>query len=142
MLNRVVLEPGQALYLPAGNLHAYLQGVGVELMANSDNVLRGGLTPKHVDVPELMRVLDFTAGDREVLEGEDAGTARGGLPHRRRRVRAVPDRSGRPGRGRDRVAAAGVPQIVLCTEGSAELADAAGDTADPAARAVRVDPGE
>jgi len=70
LLNRVTLQPGEALYLAAGNLHAYLAGVGVELMANSDNVLRGGLTPKHVDVPELMRVLDFTAGDVEVLGGD------------------------------------------------------------------------
>ncbi len=70
LLNRVTLAPGQALYLSAGNLHAYLAGVGVELMANSDNVLRGGLTPKHVDVPELMRVLDFSAGDVEILTGE------------------------------------------------------------------------
>ena len=53
------MRAGEAIYLPAGNLHAYLRGVGVEVMANSDNVLRGGLTPKHVDVPELMRVLDF-----------------------------------------------------------------------------------
>ncbi len=60
LLNRVTLEPGQGLYLAAGNLHAYLHGLGVEVMANSDNVLRGGLTPKHVDVPELLRVLDFT----------------------------------------------------------------------------------
>ena len=59
LLNQVRLEAGQALYLPAGNVHAYLQGTGVELMASSDNVLRGGLTPKHVDVPELLRVLDF-----------------------------------------------------------------------------------
>lgn len=66
LLNRVHLEPGQAIYLSAGNLHAYLRGVGVEVMANSDNVLRGGLTPKHVDVPELLRVLDFepVTGDR------------------------------------------------------------------------------
>lgn len=71
LLNRVSLQPGQALYLAAGNLHAYLSGVGVELMANSDNVLRGGLTPKHVDVPELMRVLDFTAGAVEVLGGNE-----------------------------------------------------------------------
>ena len=70
LLNRVALLPGQALYLPAGNLHSYLSGVGVEIMANSDNVLRGGLTPKHVDVPELMRVLDFSAGDVEILKGE------------------------------------------------------------------------
>ncbi|MGW0161782.1 mannose-6-phosphate isomerase, class I [Mycobacterium sp. NPDC003323] len=63
LLNRITLAPGEAIYLPAGNLHAYLHGVGFEVMANSDNVLRGGLTPKHVDVPELLRVLDFTPTD-------------------------------------------------------------------------------
>lgn len=63
LLNRVTLTPGQGLYLDAGNLHAYLRGTGVEIMANSDNVLRGGLTPKHVDVPELLRVLDFEPAD-------------------------------------------------------------------------------
>lgn len=73
MMNRITLQPGEALYLSAGNLHAYLSGVGVEIMANSDNVLRGGLTPKHVDVPELMKVLDFSAGDREILRGESDG---------------------------------------------------------------------
>lgn len=60
LLNRIHLEPGEALYLSAGNLHAYLRGTAIEIMANSDNVLRGGLTPKHIDVPELLRVLDFT----------------------------------------------------------------------------------
>ncbi|HET9958117.1 MAG TPA: mannose-6-phosphate isomerase, class I [Polyangiaceae bacterium] len=59
-LNVVRLEPGQALYLPAGNLHAYLEGAGLEIMASSDNVLRGGLTPKHVDMSELLEVLDFS----------------------------------------------------------------------------------
>lgn len=59
LLNHVTLEPGEALYLDAGQLHAYLSGLGVEVMANSDNVLRGGLTAKHVDVPELVRVLSF-----------------------------------------------------------------------------------
>ncbi|WP_026918313.1 mannose-6-phosphate isomerase, class I [Gordonia shandongensis] len=59
LLNRVRLQPGEGMYLAAGNLHAYLHGTAVELMANSDNVLRGGLTPKHIDVPELLRVLDF-----------------------------------------------------------------------------------
>ncbi|MGV9713523.1 mannose-6-phosphate isomerase, class I [Gordonia sp. NPDC003424] len=63
LLNRIHLEPGEGLYLPAGNLHAYLRGTGVEIMANSDNVLRGGLTPKHIDVPELLRVLDFTPAE-------------------------------------------------------------------------------
>ena len=66
-LNLVVLEPGQALYLPAGELHAYLEGLGVEIMANSDNVLRGGLTPKHVDVPELTALLKFRAELPRVL---------------------------------------------------------------------------
>lgn len=59
ILNLVHLQPGQALFLGPGELHAYLSGVGIELMANSDNVLRGGLTSKHVDVAELMRILSF-----------------------------------------------------------------------------------
>ena len=59
LLNHVTLAPGEAIWMPAGNLHAYLRGAGVEIMAASDNVLRGGLTPKRVDVDELMRVLRF-----------------------------------------------------------------------------------
>jgi mannose-6-phosphate isomerase len=62
LMNRMTLMPNEALYLPAGNLHAYLSGGGVEIMANSDNVLRGGLTPKHIDVDELLRVVDFAPG--------------------------------------------------------------------------------
>lgn len=58
LMHTVVLRPGQALYLPTGNIHSYQRGLAIEVMAASDNVLRGGLTPKHVDVPELMRVLD------------------------------------------------------------------------------------
>ena len=57
LLNAISLGPGEALYLPAGNLHAYLSGLGVEVMASSDNVLRGGLTPKHIDVAELVQTL-------------------------------------------------------------------------------------
>jgi mannose-6-phosphate isomerase len=60
LTNRVTLHRGEVLYLPAGNIHAYLSGLGVELMAASDNVLRGGLTPKHIDVDELLEVLEFT----------------------------------------------------------------------------------
>ena len=59
LLNLVELAPGEALYQKAGLLHAYLEGTGIELMANSDNVLRGGLTDKRVDVTELLRVVDF-----------------------------------------------------------------------------------
>ena len=59
LLNRVTLEAGEGVFLGPGNMHAYLRGFGVEVMANSDNVVRGGLTIKHVDVPELLDVLDF-----------------------------------------------------------------------------------
>ncbi|MFM6971172.1 MAG: mannose-6-phosphate isomerase, class I [Rhodoluna sp.] len=61
LMNHMIIKPGEAVFLPAGNIHAYLGGLGVELMASSDNVLRGGLTPKHIDVDELERVLDFRA---------------------------------------------------------------------------------
>ncbi len=73
-LNLVCLSPGQAMNLAAGQLHAYLEGVGIELMANSDNVLRGGLTPKHIDVAELTRVLQFNPSEPRILvaQPEDA----------------------------------------------------------------------
>jgi mannose-6-phosphate isomerase len=61
LLNRVMLSAGEAVFLGPGNLHAYLRGFGVEVMGNSDNVVRGGMTPKHIDVEELLRVLDFEA---------------------------------------------------------------------------------
>ena len=64
MLNHLVLEPGEAIFLPAGNLHAYLSGLGVEVMAASDNVIRGGLTSKHIDRAELLNITDF----QELLE--------------------------------------------------------------------------
>ena len=63
IMNHVVLTKGQALFLPAGNIHAYMSGLAVEIMAASDNVLRGGLTPKHIDLVELERVLDFRPVD-------------------------------------------------------------------------------
>lgn len=72
LLNLVHLKPGEGTYQPAGMLHAYLEGVNVELMANSDNVLRGGLTPKHVDVAELMQTLTFESGPSKVLRGVTA----------------------------------------------------------------------
>lgn len=59
LLNYIKLEVGQAIFLPARCLHTYLSGLGIEIMASSDNVLRGGLTPKHVDAAELLRVLCF-----------------------------------------------------------------------------------
>ena len=72
-LNLLTLAPGEALFLPAGELHAYLEGTALEIMANSDNVLRGGLTPKNVDLPALLAILSFQEDAPEVLHGRDAG---------------------------------------------------------------------
>lgn len=66
-LNLIQLQPGEALALGSGQLHAYLEGVGIELMANSDNVLRGGLTPKHVDIHELLSVVTFDTNCPEII---------------------------------------------------------------------------
>ncbi|WP_370950427.1 mannose-6-phosphate isomerase, class I [Amycolatopsis sp. cg5] len=73
LLNRLTLRAGEAIYLPAGNLHLYLHGTAVEILANSDNILRCGLTPKHVDVPELLRVVDFGCGEMPVQDGTPDG---------------------------------------------------------------------
>ncbi|MEU9093721.1 mannose-6-phosphate isomerase, class I [Streptomyces sp. NPDC048428] len=70
LLNYVQLQPGEALFLDAGVPHAYFGGLGVEIMANSDNVLRCGLTPKHIDVPELLRIVRFEATEPGILRPE------------------------------------------------------------------------
>lgn len=69
-LNLLKLNPGEALFLSAGELHAYIDGMGLELMANSDNVLRGGLTPKYIDREELKSILNFSGGDPQILTAE------------------------------------------------------------------------
>jgi len=71
LLNHLVLQPGQAIYLGPGNLHAYLRGFGVEIMGASDNVVRGGLTMKHVDVAELLRVLRYEPLAHPVVRAEE-----------------------------------------------------------------------
>jgi mannose-6-phosphate isomerase len=119
MCNHLKLAPGEAVFLPAGNLHAYLSGAGVEVMASSDNVLRGGLTGKHVDLAALIEVLDFTDGQVPVLHPV---LGPGGLRY------PVPiedfdltrcqldEQSGTlTTRG---------PQVLLCTEGTAVLSSA------------------
>ncbi|MDG3008799.1 mannose-6-phosphate isomerase, class I [Rhodococcus sp. D2-41] len=120
LLNRVTLEPGQGLYLAAGNLHAYLQGMAVEIMANSDNVLRGGLTPKHVDVAELLRVLDFSAVDATALTGTP--TDAGEFVYRTQAPEFRLSRIELDVTAEDRDAAVAVdddgPQILLCTLGT------------------------
>lgn len=114
LLNHLTLEPGEALYLGAGNLHAYLEGTGVELMANSDNVLRGGLTPKHVDVPELLSVLEFVDGPARVLKptGSPEGTYETPVPDFRLSRVTLEGRY---------PLTAGLPQILLCTDGEVQV---------------------
>ncbi len=73
LLNHFVVPPEQAIFLPAGRLHAYVCGMGIELMANSDNVLRGGLTPKKIDVKALLSIVDFGAQPIELLQASGEG---------------------------------------------------------------------
>jgi mannose-6-phosphate isomerase len=124
LLNRITLKPGEGIYLPAGNLHAYLHGVGFEVMANSDNVLRGGLTPKHVDVPELLRVLDFTPTDEAALKPR---TVRDGIelvydtPAAEFAVSVLHLDGRELGHQTDAPARHDGPQVLLCTEGSVQV---------------------
>lgn len=74
-LNLMTLAPEEALYLRAGEMHAYLEGTAIEIMANSDNILRGGLTPKTVDLPELLAILTFDTREPRILQGESEGPA-------------------------------------------------------------------
>lgn len=71
LLNHVHLQPGEAIHLTAGNLHAYLHGSGIELMGASDNVVRGGLTVKHVDVDLLLEVVDPTPLDEPIMDARN-----------------------------------------------------------------------
>ena len=119
LLNTLRLEPGEALFLEAGEVHAYLRGLGVELMGNSDNVLRGGLTRKHVDVPELMRVLRLETGEPEVLRprGSREGAAGYATPAESfalSMIRLGDSRSYASPRKRN-------VEILLCTEGEARI---------------------
>lgn len=119
LLNRVYLEPGQALYLGAGTVHAYLRGSGVEVMANSDNVLRGGLTPKHIDVTELAHVVDFTPGAASTARAVDVA------PGVRRWVTPNPEFTlwQLDPRARPVLPAPGHARIVLAVRGEITLGD-------------------
>lgn len=126
LLNVVRLEPGEALYLGAGVPHAYLDGLAVELMANSDNVLRCGLTPKHVDVPELLRVVRFEPVDPDVLRPEatpDGEEVYATPVDEFRLSRHVLTPRSAPRALDDRT-----PQILLCTDGEITLRRADGGT--------------
>ncbi len=128
-LHHVVLEPGQALFLGPGNLHAYLEGVAVEVMANSDNVLRAGLTPKHVDVDELLRVVRCEPVALDVLTPAPDGAYASPAPEFRLRRPPLP-------------ATLHGPAIVLCTEGAATLATLDAPGGPGAAATVGIGRGE
>jgi mannose-6-phosphate isomerase len=121
LLRYAVLEPGQAVFLPAGGLHAYLHGTGIELLANSDNVVRAGLTPKHIDIPELLKLTD-PAALVPVLTPRDLGDGievydSPAPEFRLYRASLGPGEVTLPGAG---------PRVVLCVDGALELRDAAG----------------
>lgn len=124
LMNRLSFGRFEGLYLPARNLHAYLSGTGVEIMANSDNVMRGGLTPKHIDVAELVSVLDFTPGVPKLVDvvAEGAGIWRYVTPapeFAMWRVDLSPDTGG----GSITLPGAGSGRMVLVVEGSVEVSD-------------------
>lgn len=120
LLHLITLRPGQALFLPAGRMHAYLKGVAVELMANSDNVLRGGLTAKHVDVDELLRILDFQSYPVELLGPQFIGKQEQRYPSPAEEfelsvIRIHPDQVHDSGLRRP------TPEILLCVDGTAKF---------------------
>jgi len=121
LMNLVVLHRGQALFAPAGVLHAYQDGLGVELMAASDNVLRGGLTPKHIDVPELLGIVETTPAEVFPIEparrGDVATYDVGVADFSLRRVAVTAG-------GASAVAVTG-PTIVLATAGRVTVATGA-----------------
>jgi mannose-6-phosphate isomerase len=115
LLNVVLLEPGRAMLSHAGQLHAYLDGVGIELMANSDNVLRGGLTPKHVDVPELLDVLTFAEKKIDILAPGPGGVYPSDVEEFRLSVITVREASSFAGEEDHGV------EIWICTSGEASV---------------------
>jgi mannose-6-phosphate isomerase len=117
LLRHAVLEPGAAVFMPAGGLHAYLHGTGVELLANSDNVVRAGLTGKHVDVAELVRLTDPAAAV-PVIEPHPAGEGVCVYPSPAPEFRLY---RAQPGLDEVILPGTGGPRVLLCTAGTAVL---------------------
>jgi mannose-6-phosphate isomerase len=113
LLNHVRLRPGEAIYLGAGNVHSYLSGTGVEIMANSDNVLRCGLTAKHVDVAEVLAITDFSELAEPRLSAA-SGEFHVPVPDFRLTVLDVTGPRSLTGAG---------PRLVLCTDGTVVVGD-------------------
>ncbi|GAB2890711.1 mannose-6-phosphate isomerase, class I [Neomicrococcus lactis] len=120
LLNRVSLMPGETIYLPAGNVHAYLRGTGVEVMASSDNVLRGGLTAKHIDLNELVSTVNFSVVDVPHVEAHltDLGQELYQPPFDEFQLQRIELSPTEMPSGGDVVLAQSGPAVVLVTRGS------------------------
>jgi mannose-6-phosphate isomerase len=120
LLRHLELQPGEALFMPAGGIHAYLRGVGIEVLANSDNVVRAGVTAKHIDVPELLKLVDPSVRVpllepmplSAAVTGFDAGVSE----FRLYRLDLGAEPVALPGAG---------PRLVVCLDGDAVLDDGA-----------------
>ncbi len=122
LMRHTVLDPGQAVFMPAGGLHDYLRGTGIEVLANSDNVIRAGLTGKHIDVPELLKLLDPDVAvpvlaPRQVSDGISVYETPA-PEFRLYRLDLSGERLVLPGTG---------PRILLCTGGRAVLRGQSGE---------------
>ena len=123
LMRHTVLEPGEAVFMPAGGLHAYLRGTGIEVLANSDNVVRAGLTSKHVDVPELIKLVDPAItvpvlSPRPLAQGV-TGFDTPAPEFRMYLVQVSAEALPIPGTG---------PRILLCAGGAMTLRNSSGDT--------------
>nr|WP_241744149.1 mannose-6-phosphate isomerase, class I [Cellulosimicrobium arenosum] len=118
LLNHERLEPGQALYTAPGTLHAYLRGMAVEVMAASDNVLRAGLTSKHVDVDQVLTITDFSPRLTGFLRPERVGP---GVVDFRPPVADFALRVVTVRAGEELAGPADGPRVVVCTEGEAQV---------------------
>jgi mannose-6-phosphate isomerase len=120
-LNVIQLQPGEGIFVPSGELHAYLDGAGLELMANSDNVLRGGLTSKHIDIPELLRSLNFTRSGVKILTPEIQGPGERVYPTLAEefRLSIITLEEGSPYPSPE----ARSVEILICTEGAARITE-------------------
>jgi mannose-6-phosphate isomerase len=117
LLRHQVLQPGEAVFMPAGGLHSYLHGTGIELLANSDNVVRAGLTPKHIDIPELLKLTDPAAAV-PIIEPRPVG---GGISVYDSPAPEFRLYTAELGLVETELPGAGGARVVLCTEGTAEL---------------------
>lgn len=121
LLNIVHLEPSEAIYIDSGELHSYLQGAGVELMANSDNVIRAGLTPKHTDVRELLQILRFDDNQVGIIRPQAQNRSEWVYPSPAREfvLSRLSLERGPPYHEKSRKSL----EVMICTHGSATITD-------------------